>query len=49
MVLINVLDEGLDEGLLDEFLLRVRSLDLEKIAGDSCYKEMRESIFLDRG
>ena len=48
VVLVDVLDEGLDTGLLDELLLAVGALGLRDVPGDACDQEVGESMFLDR-
>lgn len=46
VVLVDVSDEGLDSGSLDEFLLVVVSFDLNEVATNTGDQQMRESIFL---
>lgn len=48
VVLVDVLDEGLDTGLLDELLLAVCALDLGDVAGDACDQEVGEPVLLNR-
>ena len=48
VVLVDVLDEGLDTGLLDELLLAVGALGLGDVPGDAGDQEVGESMFLDR-
>ena len=47
VVLVNVLDEGLHTGPLDEFLLAEASLDLAGVAGDTGDQKVREAMFLN--
>ena len=46
MVLIDILDEGLDAGSLNEFLLIIAPLDLRQVTGDACDQQMWESMLL---
>ena len=46
VILINILDERLDTGSLDEFLLVDSSLNISGVAGDTDDQKMGESIFL---
>ena len=48
VILVDVLDEGFDTGLLDEFLLAVGALGLGDVPGDAGDQEMGESMFLYR-
>ena len=46
MILIDILNERLNSGSLDEFLLVDSSLDISRVTSDTDDQEMRESIFL---
>jgi hypothetical protein len=46
VVLVDVLNEGLDAGLFNELLLAVGSLDLRDVAGDACDQQVGEPMFL---
>lgn len=48
VVLVDVLDEGLDTGLLDELLLAIGTLDLGDVASDAGDQEMGEPVLLNR-
>lgn len=48
VVLVDVLDEGLDTGLLDELLLAVGALGLGEVPGDAGDEQVGESMFLNR-
>lgn len=46
--LVDVLDEGLDSGLLDELLLVVAAFGSDQVTGDAGDEEVRESEALNR-
>lgn len=46
VILVDILDEGLHSGSLDELLLVDSSLDAPGVAGDADHQQVRESIFL---
>lgn len=46
VILVDILDEGLNTGLLDELLLAVSPLDLGDIACNTSNQEMGETMFL---
>jgi hypothetical protein len=46
VILVDVLDEGLDTGLLDELLLAVGALGLGDVSADTGDQKMGESMFL---
>ena len=46
VVLVHVLQESLDTGLLDELLLVDSSLDVSGVSGDTSDEQMRESVLL---
>ena len=48
VVLVDILDEGLDAGLPDELLLAVGALDLGEVAGDASDEEVGEAVLLSR-
>ena len=49
VVLVDVLDEGLHAGPLDELLLAEAALDLAGVASDAGDEEVREAVFLRGG
>ena len=46
VVLVDVLDEGLDASALDELLLAEGALDLAHVAGDPCHQQVGEAVLL---
>ena len=49
VVLVDVLDEGLHAGLLDELLLAVGALGLRNVSRDAGHQQVREPVLLREG
>ena len=48
MILVDILDEGLNTCSFYEFLLIIASLDLRQVTSNACNQKMRESMFLNK-